>query len=765
MVQIGNTDLILQENQKTVKSNSNRNSNATVNGAAIAAAETASAARMPVKKLCAILAVFSFVLYANTLMNGYAFDDYVMVVKNSLVNSGFSGIPKLLTTSRMAGAGTSTVDNYRPLSLIMFAAEHQIFGDSPKVGHFFNILFYAGCVVLLFLFLDRLFEGRKTAVAFVAALLFLVHPIHTEVVANIKSRDEILCFFFGFLSLLLFLSYMERGKWRDLALAGLSLFLSYLSKETTITFLLVIPLVFFLYRRDNRTRAAVIAVVTVVVSLLFLLIRSRILAGQGMGAGVVGFMDNALATAAPATRLATAILVLGMYLRLLFIPYPLSCDYCFNSIPLSGFGDVGVWLALAVYAVLAALAVRLLLKNSKSPWAFGILFFLVTLSLFSNIPILIGSEMGERFLFFASVGFCLVVALSVEKWLFTPGQSSPAVLRSGKVLALLVPVCLLYSGLTIARNGDWKDNFTLFKADVEKLPMNAKLNYFAGYELIANQFPNTQDKSEQKQLFLDGLKYLRNALSIYPEYADGESALGSAFFSVNAMDSAEAHFSKALALNSRQYAASNNLAIIYMHKSNYTKAVEAYRKSLVVLPDNAQGWYDMGGCYIQMKQYDSAIAALRQAVRFDPQLTDGYMQLGLACFLVKNYAEAEKCITKALELQPGDVPALGNLATVYLSEGKNEQALDLFKKVLAADPNAANAYSNIGHCYFKMRQFAEAVAALEKAVSLHSGNDKDIPCLALSYKALGDKTHAMQYEAMAKKIHPDFSLQSDIADY
>ncbi len=195
--------------------------------------------------LCIVLAVASLLVYVNTLKNGFVLDDSVVTTKNTIVKQGFKGIPELLVTPRTKGISFNKSDNYRPLTLIMFAIEYQFFGDNAAVGHFFNILFFAGCVVLLFLFFDKLFERKKTVVVFIAAMLFALHPIHTEVVANIKSRDEIICFFLGFLSLNIFLEYMKTGKAWQLIMGSLALFLAFLSKETVITFLAIVPLVFF----------------------------------------------------------------------------------------------------------------------------------------------------------------------------------------------------------------------------------------------------------------------------------------------------------------------------------------------------------------------------------------------------------------------------------------------------------------------------------------------------------------------------------------
>src|SRR6185437_14769362 len=137
-------------------------------------------------KLALLLGVFSILVYANTIRNGYVLDDSSVITENTIVVKGISAIPELLTTPYRRGFFVTSNDLYRPLSLVMLAVEYEFFGMNPAPNHFINTLFFAGCVILLFFFLDKLFERKRTAVAFIAALLFAAHPIHTEVVANIK---------------------------------------------------------------------------------------------------------------------------------------------------------------------------------------------------------------------------------------------------------------------------------------------------------------------------------------------------------------------------------------------------------------------------------------------------------------------------------------------------------------------------------------------------------------------------------------------------
>ncbi len=710
-------------------------------------------------KLSLILGVITFIIYANTLQNGYVLDDSMVLSKNTIVNQGYAGIPELLKTPRLKGFGYLKNENYRPLSLVMFAIEVGTFGLNPAYGHFFNILFFAFCVILLLLFLDKLFERQKTVVALIAALIFAVHPIHTEVVANIKSLDEIFCFMFAFLSLNIFVSYMKSGKMLYL-LAGLgTLFLSYLSKETVVTFLGIIPLVFFFYLNEDKRRAIFMCAGAVVVTGIYLFIRHSILSDYGASTAAVEFIDNALVGASStAERLATAFFTLGMYVKLLIIPHPLIDDYGFRSIPYKSFGDIWVLLSVAIYVAAGAVGVYRLFKFKKDPWAFGILFFMATIALFSNVAFLMGSAMGERFLFFASAGFCLLVALAIEKWILKAETSYDSFLKNKLAVGILVVICLSFSYLTFARNAEWKDNSTLFKTDLTKSPENCRLNYYVGNELIENVLPLEKDTARRREIIKEGIACLNRCLDIYYKYTDAHTELGTAYLNIPQYDSAEKQFKIAISQSPYQSIAANNLGTVYLRQGRFAEAIPAYKLAIQIKGDFVQAYCNLGSCYAQLKQFDSAIFYVSQALQFDPNYPEAYMQLGLAYYFSNKYAEAEPYFKKVLELNPTDVNAANNLGATYLYAGKYNDAVNIFKQLVAANPNYVNGYSNLGHCYYQMKQYEAAIEAINKSLQLDPGNVKDIPYIALSYKALGRMDEALKYEAIARQYYSDFKL-------
>ena len=571
-------------------------------------------------KLAFLLGVLAFCVYGNTLKNNFAMDDYTMIIKNSIVTKGAKAIPELFTTPHSMGYGAIPNDEYRPLPMALFSVEYQLFEGNPAPFHFVNILLFMGCVVALFFFLDKLFEGAKTAVVSVACLLFVLHPIHTEVVANIKSGDELMSFLFAFLSLNVFLDYYQMGKPRHLLLGGLYLFLSFISKETSFTFFALMPVIFFFFRDGAKKRGVQMLVCAGVAAAVFLAIRFSVL--NYYHANHIGQMDlveNALAKKdlSAESRLATAILIMGYYVKLLFVPYPLVCDYAFNAIPFTHFSDLRVLLTLAVYIALAVIVVIRFLKNRKDPYAFGIAFFLCTISIVSNIPFLIKSTMGERFLFYPSVGFCLVIALLIEWLMKKAGKAGWVAMKDKWALCIIVPVCLIYAYVTIDRNTDWMDNYTIYSADVNKVPENCRLNYFVGYQ-VQLMLTEEQNPETRGNMLHDVVKYYRKALDINPEYRDVAADLGAAYFAKRQFDSAEIYDQMALRMNPAIVVVRNNLMGVYLTSGQFRKAIGLGTESVRLIPGNVNEYADLGSAYLNQKKYDSVLWCLNKGMAIDP---------------------------------------------------------------------------------------------------------------------------------------------------
>ena len=711
--------------------------------------------------LSIILTIVSFALYFNTLQNGFVMDDVIMVKENTIVAKGFDGIMELLTTPHMRGYLIIPNDTYRPLSLVMFAIEHQFFGLNPMPYHFFNIVVFAGCVLMFFSFLNRFFDDKKIIVAFIGAFLFAIHPTHTEVVANIKSRDELLCFFFAFLSLNLFLKYMKEGKIIQLILGIFTMYLSFISKENVITFIGVVPVLFFLFKNEYKQRALFITAGTVLSTIAFIAIRAIILDKYGANeTRQIEFIDNAL-TQAPdfITRIATSIQISGKYLYLLFIPAPLICNYSYNAIPYASFTNIGVIASIIAYSFMIWYAVTRLIKNSKDPLAFAIIFYLATIALFNNMFILIGAEMGERFLFMASAGWCMAGAFAVDRWILKGEIPDLNALKTPKFLAILIPLLLIFGGLTIARNADWKDSVTLYRTDLPKSPNDSRLNYYLGTALAESLYAEETDSLKKKEIDKEAKEYIRTALSIYPDFTEANAEMGRIADRQHLYDTAEYYDKRTLQLNPNHPIATNNLGSVYMATGKYRAAIATFKRALVVNPNFVLAYFNMGRTYNQLKEYDSAIFNYKKMLEFQPGYPEAIQEIGVAYFSKGQYDSAEVYFKKALAINPNEPNMINNLGAIYLNTKNYPQAIIQFSKSISLNPNYVNAYSNLGRAYFFNKQYELCIQTFNKQLSLDPKQVVNIPYIALSYQALGNMEQAHKYEAISRQYFSDFKLK------
>ena len=195
-------------------------------------------------KFSFVIALVAFFLYSNTLSHQFVLDDYSVIKENQMTKQGTASLKEIFANSYREGYGNNENNLYRPLTKAMFAIEWQISPDNAHFHHLINVLMYSLVCVLLFIVLLR-YTKINIYILFITALIFAAHPIHTEVVANIKSRDEISSMLFLLLSLLCIHKYLSSNK--ILMLIGTlgCFFLALLSKESAIVYVALAPL--FIY--------------------------------------------------------------------------------------------------------------------------------------------------------------------------------------------------------------------------------------------------------------------------------------------------------------------------------------------------------------------------------------------------------------------------------------------------------------------------------------------------------------------------------------
>jgi hypothetical protein len=515
-----------------------------------------------------VVALIGGLLYVNTLGHQYAVDDYGLIVENAITRRGWDGVLLTFKTTYRAGFGAGVDDGlYRPLSKAMFAAEWSLAPHHPALGHGVNILLYGLTGFLLFSMLSQYLKGQ-CLVPFITAALFVAHPMHTEVVANIKGRDEILCFLFFVLSAMAIHRYTKRGSVPFLLLGSAAFFLSLLSKESALTFLAVIPLMLFFFTDTPRSRMLLALVALGAVASLFVIIRQHVLGGVTLPP--VSMIDNYLvAITDVATQKATAVFLTGVYLKLLFFPHPLLSDGSYRHFPAVTVSD---WRFLLAFLAYAALAVYALLRlKKKDAVSFSILYFFITASVASNIVFLIGTNYGERLMYGPSLGFCLAIAVILARG-FRTDESTVTVPIVGAFfrtyrgpLVVLALVLTLYGFGTVTRNADWHDNLTLFAKDLQRAPGNVHLHYSLGQDLLKKALflPATGDGAARKALLTEAITEQRKAVELYPEFSLALGNLALAHWALGDTATARTYFEHALRLEPFRSVFHNNSPISY----------------------------------------------------------------------------------------------------------------------------------------------------------------------------------------------------------
>ena len=606
-----------------------------------------------------LIALLSVVIYVNSFGLLYTQDDAIVLTDNMFTTQGIKGIPGLLSYDTFYGffkeAGKEQLvsgGRYRPLTPILFALEYELFGKNPFFSHLFNVLLYALTCAILYRLLVRVFTERfgqmqACAVALIASLLFAAHPIHTEAVTNIKGRDEIVTLLLSLLAVHISMNYREDKNKMWLVLTGIVFFLALMSKENAITFLAVVPMLYWFFLGDNAGAAFRRLGPFVVASVVFIAIRTYVIGFQFTNAPTE-LMNNPFLKLVggkwvalnAAEKLATIMFTLGKYVVLLVFPHPLSHDYYPRAVDIMQWSNPKVLGSLLLYIAGAVYIYKNWYKRSIA--VFGLAFYLVTLSIVSNIVFPVGTNMGERFVFMPSLGFCLFVAGVLVASFSTVNAAK---FTSAARLALIGVgiVTALYGIKTFTRNWAWQDNYTLFLTDIETSPNSAKLLNSCG-SILSDSSRTQKDTAVQRQMVMKSFEYLKKTIEIHPTFDNAYMYMGNDYMYLNQPEDALKWYQQAAKINPNSKPIKINLGNAYRETGKY------YGERL--------------------GNIDKALEYLNQAAAVNPEDKETYRILGVA-HAVKNQPDlAIKYLTQYLVSVPNDTITLRNLALVYRNSGQ-----------------------------------------------------------------------------------------------
>lgn len=534
-------------------------------------------------------AIFSFLIaflfYGNSISNGFSLDDELVTTTDRKqhvnVEKGIGGI-KDIFTSNYAIDGKQNYE-YRPVVTLSYAIEWSLFSDNPErasISHFINVLLYAVCGILLFQLLNVLFQGKASYFSAFVVVLFMIHPIHSEVVNNLKNRDEMLSLIFALLAAIQAFKFVDKGQLHSIFIGLGFITLSILSKKSNLPFVIIVPMMVYFFRVVSWKKIGTVFGVLFLTQVIFKLIKVSFLKPENVR--LFSFVENPLYEMGFLERIPVYIYTNYLYLEKLLIPYPLGYYYGFNMIPIVTFSDWRFYLSLLLFLTLIGLAIYGFFK--KSYYSFAIFFFFITIGGMANLITPMVGIFAERFAFTASIAFCFVVVLLLYKLLKLDIFYDKSNVKIYASIAVIALPSLIF---TLNRNKDWQTKKSLYLADSNYLKNSAKSNSILGSEMQTEAYALKKEGAyrfaEMMQKVDSAILFYDRSLELYPTYESNLNNRGALYY--------EFYFDYLAAIRSIKVSTDYNKKYYegMLNIGNaYCKIAEGYENLIKVLPQSSE---------------------------------------------------------------------------------------------------------------------------------------------------------------------------------
>ncbi len=584
-----------------------------------------------------VLMVITFGLYFQITGHEFVnYDDDTLITSNRVVVDANSPLSACFEWNVFS-------PHFKPLVLLSWRAEYQLFGENPAVFHFNNLVLHGLNVLLVFIIslslLPKFIKEKKhhALAAFFIALLFAVHPLHVESIAWAVERKDVLYSFFFLLSWWAYIQYLDKEKYLFLMLSSIFFLLVLLSKSMGITLPAILFLTDYLYNRKN-----VVGLMKEKIPLLALLVFGVIIYGLGsylssfFSGGVVGTNTNiseTLQAASEANPLLQIILMSFLKVFLLFVHVLVPTNI---SVIYEG-SEIQKWFGAFIYVIpfvlggLIYLAYRLADKNKV--FLFGLLFFLITVSPAIAIGKYggVGVFIGDRYTYTPMLGLLIPVVV-----LFYQIPLRSQLLKN----ILLGALCALSFFLSYQAIGVWKNAETLWSNAINKTVCAAPA--YNGRGVYYLDILNEKDKA---------LEDFNQSIACDSTHARASYNRGLILQGKNRDQEALSDYNRAIRLNPNYVEAYVNRGNIYRDRKDFNEALNDYNIAIRLSPDFQKAHFNRGGSFLNQKKYNEAIQDYTNAIRIDPSYAKAYYNRGLCYFYMNTKDEA--CVNFSLAAQYG----------------------------------------------------------------------------------------------------------------
>ena len=668
--------------------------------------------------ICLGLLAATFGVYAQVRRFSFVNFDDPEYVANPHVRGG-------LTAGGVAWAFTSRdAANWFPLTRLSHEIDCQLFGLNAGWHHLTNVFLHAGAVLLLFAFLRRATRDRWAS-AF-CALVFALHPLHVESVAWVAERKDVLCAFFWFLALWLYVRYTERPELGRYLLVLLAFLLGALSKPMMVTLPVVLFLVDYwplqrgaLWRAEWQRKIPFFLLAGALAIWTYLVQRASGAVRSEAAFPVLLRIENALVS--------YAFYIVQMFwpVRLaVFYPYPQRFPF---------------WEPLTAAVLLAGITVFALLERRRHPYLIaGWLWYLVTL-----LPVIgliqVGSQAhADRYMYIPMVGLLLILAWGARE-LLSRGAMVFAAAGAGCCCAVL----------TYGQVGVWQNSEVLYRHALSVTQGNYVAEHNLGTYLMS-----------QAGRLQEAIHHLEAAVRIRPDSLESRTDLGNALAKDGRLVEAIAQYEAALRIQPNSPITLNDLGnALSQIPGRLPEAIADYRKALQLQPDYADAHNNLGAALAKLPgKLPEAIREYQAALPFEPNSAQAHYNLALA--LTQTPGHLEEAVAEyreAIRLKPDYAEAHENLGTALVRLGRLEEAIREYEAALPFEPNSAQLHYNLGLALSKTGRRAEAIEQFETVLKLAPSSAEAHNNLGVLLSQSGQLAEAISHFQAAIRVNPDYA--------
>ncbi|MFL6214853.1 MAG: tetratricopeptide repeat protein [Blastocatellia bacterium] len=650
-----------------------------------------------------VLLITAFAFF-NSLDGQFVYDDRLQVVRNPTIKS-LANIPRMfvqsvwqfLNETDQAAAGPY----YRPLFNIALIVSYALFGLQTFGWHLVSLLTHLAVVFLVYWLARQWGLSRETGLA--AALLFGLHPAHSESVAWIAALPDPMAAVFILAALLLYERHYH-GQRKSKAALGASIALAFaamLSKEVAVMLAVFLFVRELLDRKSDQTVSNALTQAAKRTAPYFALIVIYL----ALRYVALGFLRQDDATSAHVSQfevLLTIPSVLLAYARMLFAPYPLAIVY--NNTYVQSAADPRFWsAALGVAAIIIAAA--WLVRGSmvgRRALAFTVIFILPVLNLKAFRPQ--ESLLHDRYLYLPSIGFCLLIAMALT-WL----AARVAERRQQVFAAATAVVALVLFVLTFSQNLTWQSEAAMTEHALRVTPNWPFMhNYIGAYAFEQSRY------SDAERAYLD-------ALNDDPNFYDALSNLGDVYRVQGKLPESEQMYLRAIAAGAPYADTHYNLGVVYTSEGRLADAEQSLQKAVDIQPSKADARYNLAWVYDNEGKAQEAEQAYTETLKYKPSYPEPRINLGVLLTKQGRFKEALDQLLAARAYAPTHPVLLYALGDVYYRLGRYDEAIASFDQLKQREPQHRLVYTGLGQCY----------------------------------EAKGDKEQARKYYQLAIQVAPD----------